>query len=340
VLQVLAQVARALEVLHRSECLHRDVKGDNILVEREGRALLTDFGSGTWKGAPPITETLMPPNTPEYRSPEALRFLWKHWHQKEARYEAGPADDLYALGVSVYRLVTRVYPPPGTAPEELKSRLQEPAERRLPARALNERVVPALSDLIEQMLEGNPKARSPAGVVAEIAEAAARQQGPEADVPLFSAEPSASEHAPARGDIVPRRPSGLSRLGVAAVSGVLLLVAGGVMQWGLGSHMDMQAVAPDVETTGLGEDSLTSREVAQEATLTPEPVSRDMERQPLPGQRRPPCQRKGALVINGGCWKLQANIEAPCDDDDYEWQGACYRPIYDRKRVPNTRDSQ
>jgi hypothetical protein len=340
VLQVLAQVARALEVLHRSECLHRDVKGDNILVEREGRALLTDFGSGTWQGAPPITETLMPPNTPEYRSPEALRFLWKNFRQKEARYEAGPADDVYALGVSVYRLVTRVYPPPGTAPEELKSQLQEPAERRLPARAFNERVVPALSELIERMLEEKPEARSPARVVAETAEAAARQQGPEADVPLFALEQPTTQHVPAPGSTGIRKPSWGLLLRAAAVSGGLLLVAGGVMQWGLGSRMDMQAVAPDVETTGLGEDSLTSREVAQEATPAPESISRDMERQPLPGQRRPPCQRKGALVIHGGCWKLQANIEAPCDDEDYEWQGACYRPIYDRKRVPNTRDSQ
>jgi serine/threonine protein kinase len=340
VLQVLAQVARALEVLHRSECLHRDIKGDNILVEREGRALLTDFGSGTWTGAPPITESLMPPNTPEYRSPEALRFLWKNFRQKEARYEASPADDVYALGVSVYRLVTRVYPPPGTAPEELKSQLQEPAERRLPARALNERVVPPLSDLIEQMLEGHPEARSPARVVAEAAAAAARQLGPEADVRLFDLEQPASEHAPARGDIVPRRPSWRSRLRVAAVSGGLLLVTGGVMHLGPSPCMDTQAVAPGVATTGLGEASLASRGAAQEVPPEPAPISRDMPKQPVPGQRRPPCQRKGALIIHGGCWKLLANIEAPCDDDDYEWQGACYRPIYERKRVPNTRDSR
>lgn len=340
VLQVLAQVAQALEELHRGKCLHRDVKGDNFLVERDGRALLTDFGSGTWTGAPPITENLMPPNTPEYRSPEALRFLWKNWHQEEARYEAGPADDVYALGVSMYRLVTRVYPPPGTAPEELKSRLQEPVERRLPVRALNERVVPALSDLIDQMLEGKPEARSSAGVVAKIAEAAARQQGPEADVPLFSAEQPAAVRPPAHGDIVPRRPSSRSMHQAAVISGALLLLAGGIWQVSSWPRMGIQAVVPDVETTGLGEDSLASREVAQEAPPAPERISRDMPRQPLPEQRRPPCQRKGALVIHGGCWKLQANIEAPCDDDDYEWQGACYRPIYDRKRVPNTRDSQ
>jgi serine/threonine protein kinase len=115
VLQVLAQVAGALEVLHRGECLHRDVKGDNILVEPEGRAVLTDFGSGTWKGAPPLTERVMPPNTREYRSPESLRFEWAHWSTQGARYETRPADDLYALGVAAYRLVTGVYPPPGKA---------------------------------------------------------------------------------------------------------------------------------------------------------------------------------------------------------------------------------
>src|SRR5690606_667528 len=112
---------------------------------------LTDYGSSIWAGATPITETLMPPNTPEYRSPEALRFQWGKWRTKEARYEARQADDLYALGVTAYRLVTRVYPPPGTEPEELKQHLETPSARRLPPQALNGRVVPELAALIEQL---------------------------------------------------------------------------------------------------------------------------------------------------------------------------------------------
>ena len=52
VLHVVAQVAWGLEVLHRAGGLHRDLKGDNILVEPEGRAFLTDFGSGTWTARP------------------------------------------------------------------------------------------------------------------------------------------------------------------------------------------------------------------------------------------------------------------------------------------------
>jgi hypothetical protein len=299
-----------------------------------------DFGSGTWKGARPITESLMAPNTPEYRSPEALRFLWKHWDEKGARYEAHPADDMYALAVAVYRLLTRVYPPPGTAPEELKSQLQAPAERRLPARALNERVVPALSDLAERMLDGNPEARISAREVAEAAEAATGQLGPEADVPLFGAERPAAGHVPARGGAEPRKPSWGLRLRVAAVSGSLLLVAGSIWQMGPWPRMEPQSVRPGARTAGLGKDPLASREVAPEKAPEPASISRDMPRQPLPRQQRPPCRRSGEVALNGGCWTRQANIEAPCDDEEYEWQGACYRPVFDKKRPPTTKDPQ
>jgi eukaryotic-like serine/threonine-protein kinase len=188
VLRVLAQVAGALAVLHQADSLHRDVKGDNILVDAEGRAVLMDYGSSTWAGAPPLTESPMPPNTREYRSPEALRFEWAHWRTKGARYQARPADDLHALGVSMYRLVTRVYPPKGTEPEELKERLQAPPPRRLPAEALNAQVVPELSALIERLLADEPEARGSAYETEEAAEAAVNHVGPHADAPLFHVE--------------------------------------------------------------------------------------------------------------------------------------------------------
>src|SRR5688500_6128734 len=179
VLLVLAQVAWTLEVLHRGECLHRDVKGDNIMVEPEGRAVLTDFGSGTWKGAPPLTEWVVPPNTREYRSPESLRVEWSHWRKHGSLYETRPADDIYALGVAAYRLVTGVYPPPGTDPEALKAQFQVPLPQRRPAHEFNRRVVPELSALIERMLAKEPEARGTAREVAEEAESAVKQAGPE-----------------------------------------------------------------------------------------------------------------------------------------------------------------
>src|SRR5690606_6289883 len=165
-----------------------DVKGEIVGGGPEGGVVLTAFGSGTWKGAPPRTEWVVPPNTREYRSPESLRFEWTHWRKHGALYETRPADDIYALGVAAYRLVTGVYPPPGTDPEALKEQLQVPLPRRRPVQEFNRRVAPELSALIERMLSKEPAARGTARELAEAAESAAEHARPEANVPFLDLE--------------------------------------------------------------------------------------------------------------------------------------------------------
>lgn len=357
VLRVLAQVAWALEVLHRSACLHRDVKGDNVLVEPEGRAVLTDFGSATWKGAPPLTERVLPPNTREYRSPESLRFEWAHWRTKGAHYEASPEDDLYALGVTLYRLVTGVYPPPGTDPEALKAHLQEPPPRRLPAHDFNKRVAPALSALIERLLSEEPCARGPAREIAEAAERMAQRAGPEADEPFLDLEwPEAPAHGrriwaepePVRA-CKKRRPQtwGARRVFLAAgVAVAFVYPCWMAPDSSLESRAELALEAPAMEMTpdagtkGLGDEALTARVETLEAPSKLEAVTLEIPKQPLAGQRRPPCQRSWEVVINGGCWKLLAGSKPPCGEGEYEWQEGCYDPALDRKRPPTSEKEQ
>jgi serine/threonine protein kinase len=354
VLQVLAQVAWALEVLHRAECLHRDVKGDNILVEPEGRAVLTDFGSGTWKGAPPLTEWVMPPNTREYRSPESLRFEWGHWRKQGAHYETRPADDLYALGVTAYRLVTGVYPPPGTDPEALKEQLQVPLPRRRSVREFNKRVVPELSALIERMLAKKPEARGTAREIAQAAESAAEHARPEANVPFLDLERSeASAHAmPVREVPVSERMESGDRSWERRRVWVVAIMSLAVIGPCLASKPSPESpevtqagtpqewMAPDAGTKGLGDDAVTTRAEASEAPITQKSVSQEIPKQPLPGQRRPPCQRRWEVVINGGCWKLLAGSEPPCGEGEYEWQGGCYVAAQERTRQPTSTNPQ
>jgi predicted Ser/Thr protein kinase len=352
VLRVLAQVAWTLEVLHCGECLHRDVKGDNILVGPEGRAVLTDFGSGTWKGAPPLTEWVVPPNTREYRSPESLRFEWSHWRKHGVLYETRPADDIYALGVAAYRLVTGVYPPPGTDPEALKAQLQVPLPQRRPVRELNRRAVPELSALIERMLAKEPEARGTAREVAEAAESAAEHARPEANLPLLDLGwPEAKVQAvPVRVRTEPRAPPSEWRVRAVAILGGVVLFGVAIVCRGPASQAELPMVAqaeepgaesaPDGGTRGLGDESMTARVDPQRMPVAPESVSQPIPSEPLPGQKRSPCRRRGEVPINGGCWVHLTNIEPPCGEEEYEWQGSCYRAVGVRSRSPTSKQPQ
>jgi hypothetical protein len=366
VMKVVAQLAWGLEVVHRAEGLHRDVRGDNIVVEPEGRAVLTDFGSCTWRGAAPLTERMMPPNTREYRSPEALLFEGKNWSKKGARYEAQTADDLYALAVSTYRLLTGVYPPPivtGLEPQE--DSLLAPPPERLPPQALNHRVVRELVELLERMLAEDPRARGYAREIAQAADSAATHAGPEADVPLFIAQAAVavapvwagsealSDHSAAK---EPEATPAVENAGYlptpqtmkAVIAAVMAFAIVALCRGGEGPYeqtpevtwVESQAVeeAPDGGTKGLGEEVASARVDSEESPVhSSAAIIKQVPENPLPGQRRPPCPRNvEVVVINGGCW-YKVNIKPPCSDY-YEWQSACYLPIMGRAYVPTTQE--
>ncbi|HYI02802.1 serine/threonine-protein kinase [Hyalangium sp.] len=172
-LRLLAQVARALEATHAVGGLHRDVKGGNILVRKESaEAVLVDFGTGTYRGASLLTRQVPPPGTPQYQSPESLRFEWEHLSWPLVRYEAQPADDVYALGMTAYRLLTGEYPP------ALMDVVRTGKARRfahlplvLPEQCKAES--PELAALLHQMLSAEPAARDSAGEMAQALERAA-----------------------------------------------------------------------------------------------------------------------------------------------------------------------
>jgi serine/threonine-protein kinase len=153
--QVLLPLVRALGVVHAAGVVHRDVKESNILIrDADGQPVLVDFGAAGIEGATRLTAVL-PPGTPEYRSPEALRFVRES--ESPGPYPAGPADDLWALGVALYVLLTRTLPfgdrqSPGMVHAILYATPRPPQE-------LNPRVPEALSELCLCLLEKHPEAR-------------------------------------------------------------------------------------------------------------------------------------------------------------------------------------
>ncbi|CAA9373365.1 MAG: Serine/threonine protein kinase, partial [uncultured Chloroflexia bacterium] len=87
---VLRPIADALDAAHRSNAVHRDIKPQNILLDTDGRVLLTDFGIaiGPQQGGERLTRAGSFMGTPEYLAPE----------QVQGQQVTG-ASDRYALGV-------------------------------------------------------------------------------------------------------------------------------------------------------------------------------------------------------------------------------------------------
>ncbi len=95
------QICDALSYCHDQGIVHRDLKPDNIMVGRDGKIRLIDFGASLLEGAPRITTSSISPalGTPDYMSPEQVQ-----GKRGDVR------SDVYALGAMLYELLTG-YPP-------------------------------------------------------------------------------------------------------------------------------------------------------------------------------------------------------------------------------------
>ncbi|WP_263437688.1 serine/threonine protein kinase [Stigmatella hybrida] len=336
VLRLLAQLCCALEAVHAAKCLHRDIKGANVLIGPDGKATLVDFGSGTYPEAPPLTEAPLAPGTRPYRSPQALLHASAH-PRDGVRYIAGPEDDVYALGVTAYRMVTGVYPSLEAELEAGQGVRQKDQPVRQPPHLRVRQILPELSALIERMLAESPSERGSARELADALEAVAARAGPEADHPIGTSAGFRPEVV-----VVPE-PLGGRSPGRAGLMGVVLacIVMGLATQ--LVSEQSWKALPeagqPDAGTVGLADASMTPEALAAaarfEAAAQPkEIVALEMPKQPFTGQKRPPCKPHREMEIRGGCW-IALNVHAPCEDDGYEWDGKCFLPVKARPR-PNT----
>jgi len=96
VLRVVRQIAEALMHAHGLNVLHRDVKPANVMLTKDGRAVVTDFGIAKILGTTQHTQTGVGVGTPEYMSPE----------QGQGAPVVDQRADVYSLGVMAYEMLT------------------------------------------------------------------------------------------------------------------------------------------------------------------------------------------------------------------------------------------
>lgn len=149
--RVLQEAAWALSYAHGRGVVHRDVKPENILLERAtGRALLVDFGIARSRAASPLTATGESLGTPQYMSPE-----------QAAGEPLDGRSDLYALGAVGFYVLTGRPPFDGpTVQAILAMHLTRPAP---PVASVRPGIPPKLAAAVDRCLTKEPGERFATG---------------------------------------------------------------------------------------------------------------------------------------------------------------------------------
>ncbi|HKH65281.1 MAG TPA: PASTA domain-containing protein [Solirubrobacterales bacterium] len=170
------QVLEGARFAHRNGIVHRDLKPQNVIVDEEGKAVVTDFGIAR-AGVSEITQTGSVMGTPQYLSPEQAQ-----------GFEVTPVSDLYSIGVILYEALTRRVPFEGESAVAIA--MKQVAETPQRPSSINPQVSPALDAVVMRALEKEPGQRfQSADAFIAALDAALKDPGVAGQTATFAAAP-------------------------------------------------------------------------------------------------------------------------------------------------------
>ena len=158
------QTAEGLSEAHKNGIIHRDIKSQNIIISKEGRIKIGDFGIA--KAASTNSNGQQVIGSAHYIAPE-----------QAATGEADARSDLYSLGISMYEMITGRLPYQGDdAQEVIEAHLQD---AMVPPNVYNSGIYPALNDIIIKATRKAPEERyqSAEELIDDLKHAAAEPDG-------------------------------------------------------------------------------------------------------------------------------------------------------------------
>jgi serine/threonine-protein kinase len=142
---LIRQVLEGARFAHRHGVVHRDLKPQNVIVDADGKATVTDFGIAQ-AGVSEITQAGSVLGTPHYLSPEQAQ-----------GFEVTAVSDLYSIGVMLYEALTRRVPFEADSAVAIAMKQVSQAPQR--PSSINPQVSPALDAVVMRALEKEPGQR-------------------------------------------------------------------------------------------------------------------------------------------------------------------------------------